>query len=141
VYEPPFTTTLDSNADSSSNQWQATTIGGAQVALARSGATWDTPGLKGRRSEQSGTVDPPVTRLGAMAIPIQVVFDRADPPVVARFWADVLGDQLQGPLAPTTAWQAWQVEHGIRRKTGMMRARSSILTAKVCASTSSACLS
>jgi hypothetical protein len=48
-----------------------------------------------------------------MAIPIQVVFDSADPPVVARFWADALGYQLQGPPEPTAAWQAWQVEHGI----------------------------
>src|SRR5215470_9374336 len=48
-----------------------------------------------------------------MAIPIQVVFDCADPPVVARFWADALGYQLQGPPEPTAAWQAWLVEHGI----------------------------
>ena len=48
-----------------------------------------------------------------MAIPIQVVFDCADPPVVARFWADALGYQLQGPPQPTAAWQAWLAEHGI----------------------------
>ena len=42
-----------------------------------------------------------------MAVPIQVVFDCADPPVVARFWADALGYQLQGPPEPTAAWQAW----------------------------------
>ena len=48
-----------------------------------------------------------------MAIPIQVVFDCADPPVVARFWADTLGYQLQGPPEPTAEWQAWLVEHGV----------------------------
>jgi hypothetical protein len=31
-----------------------------------------------------------------MAIPIQVVFDCADPPVVARFWADALGLDPEG---------------------------------------------
>src|SRR5215471_19784002 len=48
-----------------------------------------------------------------MAIPIQVVFDCADPPVVARFWADALGYQLQGPPEPGPAWLAFQDEHGI----------------------------
>ena len=48
-----------------------------------------------------------------MAIPIQVVFDCADPPVVARFWADALGYQLQGPPEPSAAWLAFQDEHGI----------------------------
>jgi len=48
-----------------------------------------------------------------MAIPIQVVFDCADPPVVARFWADALGYQLQGPPEPSTMWLAFQEEHGI----------------------------
>jgi len=48
-----------------------------------------------------------------MAIPIQVVFDCADPPVVARFWADALGYQLQGPPEPSTVWLAFQEEHGI----------------------------
>jgi hypothetical protein len=54
--------------------------------------------------------------LNGMAIPIQVVFDCADPAVVARFWADALGYQLQGPPEPTAAWQAWQVEHGVREE-------------------------
>jgi hypothetical protein len=48
-----------------------------------------------------------------MAIPIQVVFDCADPPVLAKFWADALGYQLQGPPEPTAMWQNWAVEHGI----------------------------
>jgi hypothetical protein len=43
----------------------------------------------------------------------QVIFGCEDPPVVARFWADALGYQLQGPPEPTAAWQAWQVEHGV----------------------------
>jgi hypothetical protein len=70
-------------------------------------------GLKSRRSEQSGTLDPADTRLNGMAVPIQVVFDCADPPVVAQFWADALGYQLQGPPEPTAAWRAWEVEHGV----------------------------
>jgi hypothetical protein len=48
-----------------------------------------------------------------MATPIQVVFDCADPAVVARFWAGALGYQLEGPPEPTAEWQAWLVEHGI----------------------------
>ena len=48
-----------------------------------------------------------------MAIPIQVVFDCTNPAVVARFWADALGYQLQGPPEPTAAWRAWLVEHDI----------------------------
>jgi Glyoxalase-like domain len=48
-----------------------------------------------------------------MAIPVQVVFDCADPPVIARFWADALGYQLQGPPGPTAAWRAWLIEHGV----------------------------
>jgi len=48
-----------------------------------------------------------------MAVPIQVVFDCADPPVLARFWADALGYQLQGPPEPTESWRAWLLEHGI----------------------------
>jgi hypothetical protein len=63
-----------------------------------------------------GTVDPPVTRLGGMGIPIQVVFDCSDPPVVARFWAGALGHGRQGPPEPTAVWRAWQArlaEHGV----------------------------
>jgi len=54
-----------------------------------------------------------VTRLHGIAIPIHVVFDCADPPVVARFWADALDYQRQGPSEPTAAGQAWLVEHGV----------------------------
>jgi len=46
-----------------------------------------------------------------MAISIQVVFDCADPAVVARFWATALGYQLQGPPEPSAEWVAWQEEH------------------------------
>jgi Glyoxalase-like domain len=48
-----------------------------------------------------------------MGISIQVVFDCANPPVMARFWAGALGYRLQGPPEPTAEWQAWQDEHGI----------------------------
>jgi Glyoxalase-like domain len=51
--------------------------------------------------------------LSGMAIPIQVVFDCADPAVVAQFWAEALGYELQGPPEPTAAWQAWQDEQGV----------------------------
>ena len=51
--------------------------------------------------------------LGGMATPIQVVFDCADPAVVAQFWAEALGYELQGPPRPTAAWLAWQVEQGV----------------------------
>ena len=48
-----------------------------------------------------------------MAMPIQVVFDCADPAAVARFWADALGYQLQGPPEPTAQWRDWLVDHGV----------------------------
>jgi glyoxalase superfamily protein len=48
-----------------------------------------------------------------VAIPIQVVFDCAEPPVVAGFWAEALGYQLQGPPEPSAEWLAFQDEHGI----------------------------
>jgi len=47
-----------------------------------------------------------------MAIPIQVVFDCADPPVVARFWADALGYQLQGPPEPSGAHASMRRSNG-----------------------------
>ena len=48
-----------------------------------------------------------------MALPIQLVFDCAEPPRMARFWADALGYRLQGPPEPSAAWLAFQAEHGI----------------------------
>jgi hypothetical protein len=54
-----------------------------------------------------------VAMLGGMAIPIQIVFDCADPGVVAQFWAEALGYELQGPPTPTAAWLAWQDEQGV----------------------------
>jgi len=48
-----------------------------------------------------------------MAIPIQVVFDCANPAVVARFWAFALGYHLQGPPEPDAEWQAWLAEHSV----------------------------
>ena len=47
-----------------------------------------------------------------MAIPVQVVFDCADPPVIAVL-GDALGYQLQGSPEPTAAWRAWLIEHGV----------------------------
>ena len=50
-----------------------------------------------------------------MSTPIHVVFDCADPRVVARFWAGAPGYRRHGPPEPTAAWQAWQAwlaEHG-----------------------------
>jgi Glyoxalase-like domain len=63
---------------------------------------WSGPGAPG-----------PVAMLSGMAIPIQVVFDCADPGVVAQFWAEALGYELQGPPMPTAAWLAWQDEQGV----------------------------
>jgi hypothetical protein len=51
--------------------------------------------------------------LVVMAMSIQVVFDCADPATVARFWADALGYQLQGPPQPTVQWRDWLVDHGV----------------------------
>ena len=65
------------------------------------------------RPVQPGSLELSATRLNGMPIPIQVVFDCADPSVVARFWADALGYQLQGPPEPTAEWQAWLVENGV----------------------------
>src|SRR5215468_3608856 len=50
-----------------------------------------------------------------MAIPIQVVFDCADPPVVARFWADALGYQLQGPPGTPPAERRSRVDEAVQR--------------------------
>jgi hypothetical protein len=48
-----------------------------------------------------------------MATSVQVVFDCADPPALASFWAKALGYQLEGPPEPTPAWQEWLREHEI----------------------------
>jgi hypothetical protein len=48
-----------------------------------------------------------------MATTVQVVFDCADPVVMARFWADALGYQLQGPPEPTDFWKAWLTDNEI----------------------------
>jgi hypothetical protein len=48
-----------------------------------------------------------------MATSVQVVFDCADPEGLARFWAEALGYQLQGPPAGYTSWEAWAREQGI----------------------------
>ena len=48
-----------------------------------------------------------------MATEFQVAFDCADPPVMARFWADALGYRLEGPPEPDTNWQKSLADSGI----------------------------
>ena len=48
-----------------------------------------------------------------MATSVQVVFDCADPPVMASFWAKALGYRLEGPPEPSAAWAEWLREHEI----------------------------
>ncbi len=48
-----------------------------------------------------------------MATSVQVVFDCADPPLLASFWATALGYKLDGPPEPSPSWEAWLAEHEI----------------------------
>jgi Glyoxalase-like domain len=48
-----------------------------------------------------------------MATSVQVVFDCADPPAMATFWAAALGYRLEGPPQPSPRWEAWLAEHQI----------------------------
>ena len=48
-----------------------------------------------------------------MAIPIQVVFDCADPARLAQFWAPLLGYRLDPPPTGFDSWEAWLREQGI----------------------------
>ena len=48
-----------------------------------------------------------------MATSVQVVFDCADPPVLATFWAKALGYRLEGPPQPSAKWQQWVREQQI----------------------------
>jgi hypothetical protein len=48
-----------------------------------------------------------------MATSVQVVFDCADPPVLATFWAKALGYRLEGPPQPSPKWQQWVREQQI----------------------------
>ena len=48
-----------------------------------------------------------------MIVPIQVTFDCADPDRLARFWADLLGYQLDPPPEGYHSWEAWLIEQGI----------------------------
>jgi hypothetical protein len=48
-----------------------------------------------------------------MAIPVQVVFDAHDPDRVARFWAALLGYELEPPPPGYDSWEAWLKEQGI----------------------------
>jgi hypothetical protein len=49
----------------------------------------------------------------AMATPIQIVFDTANPDGEARFWAAALGYQLQPPPAGFDSWAAFLREQGV----------------------------
>ena len=48
-----------------------------------------------------------------MSIPIQVTIDCADPDRLARFWAELLGYQLDSPPEGFDSWEAWLTEQGI----------------------------
>ena len=48
-----------------------------------------------------------------MAVSIQVTFDCADPDLLAHFWADLLGYQLDRPPEGYDSWEAWLTEHGV----------------------------
>jgi hypothetical protein len=51
-----------------------------------------------------------------MAIPIQIVFDTANPDRQARFWAAALGYQLQPPPDGFDSWDAFLQNQGIPRE-------------------------
>jgi len=51
-----------------------------------------------------------------MATSVQVVFDCADPPAVARFWAEALGYQVQPPPEPFESWEDWLAEQGVPKE-------------------------
>jgi Glyoxalase-like domain len=48
-----------------------------------------------------------------MATPVQITFDCHDPDRLARFWAELLGYQLEPPPSGFETWQAWLEERGI----------------------------
>ena len=48
-----------------------------------------------------------------MAVPVQVTFDCADPDRLARFWAELLGYELEPPPPGFDSWPAWLSEHGV----------------------------
>jgi hypothetical protein len=48
-----------------------------------------------------------------MAIAIQVTFDCGDPAALARFWAHLLGYQLDPPPPGYDSWDVWLREQGI----------------------------
>jgi Glyoxalase-like domain len=51
--------------------------------------------------------------LDVMAVPVQVVFDAHDPDRVARFWAELLGYELEPPPPGFDSWEAWLTDQGI----------------------------
>jgi len=48
-----------------------------------------------------------------MAVSIQVTFDCADPDRLARFWAKLLGYELDPPPEGYESWEAWLIEQGV----------------------------
>ena len=48
-----------------------------------------------------------------MATRVQVVFDALDPDRVARFWAELLGYELEPPPPGYDSWEDWLREQGI----------------------------
>src|SRR5262245_61187503 len=51
-----------------------------------------------------------------MAFAVQITFDCHDPDRLARFWAELLGYQVQPPPPGYDSWQAWLEERGIPEK-------------------------
>ena len=72
----------------------------------------------GRAASANRWPRPPAPPAGAstvttMAVRVQVVIDCHDPDRLARFWADLLGYQLEPPPEGFDSWEAWLTEHGI----------------------------
>ncbi len=51
-----------------------------------------------------------------MAIKLQVVFDAADPPVLAAFWGEAIGYQEEDPPEGFDSWEAWAVANDLPRE-------------------------
>jgi len=48
-----------------------------------------------------------------MTVSFQVTFDAADPPALARFWAEVLGYVPEPPPVGYVTWEDWLIAMGI----------------------------
>lgn len=51
-----------------------------------------------------------------MSIGVQVTFDAADPDQLARFWAEILGYQIQPPPEGFESWQGWLEQMSIPKE-------------------------